>query len=49
MVEAANGIFETLQIASLDRVKKDLLFHLEVVGFLLLLEYQILVMFLFPV
>ena len=49
MVEATNGIFETLQIASLDRIEKDLLFHLEVVGFLLLLEYQILVMFLFPV
>jgi len=42
MIEATNGFFETFQVASLDRIKYDLLFHLKVVGFLLLLQYQIL-------
>jgi len=39
MIEATNGFFETFQVASLDRIKYDLLFHLKVVGFLLLLQY----------
>ena len=46
MIKSSNDLFKTLQIASLNRIEQDLLFHLELYSFLLLLEELILFMYL---
>ena len=46
VIESSNNLLKTLQIACLDRIEQDLLFHLEFYCFLLLLKQFILFMYL---